>query len=66
MKSFYAILSSGLHFTCRLLLSLVDDHHKSVREESLSSNLQIAYEVSLKEYHNWVIQKFFTACVRHN
>ena len=23
----------------------------------------MAYEISLKEYHNWMVQKFFSACV---
>jgi len=57
-------LKRGLHFTCLLLLSIIEDHEKKVTYDSLAPNYQYAYEISLKSHHNWVVQKFFTVCVR--
>ncbi|OXA38110.1 glycolipid transfer protein [Folsomia candida] len=52
-------LKRGLHFICLFLHALVMDHQRKVTSESLLDNMRVSYELSLKPYHNWMLQKLF-------
>lgn len=56
----------GLHFVYLLLDDLVHSYEQKIGEKELVVVCQDAYEISLKNYHNWMIQKLAVACVSVN
>lgn len=49
----------GLHFVYLFLQSLVLDHENSVSNENLLENVRTSYDLALRPYHNWGLQKLF-------
>jgi len=57
-------LKRVLHFIYLFLRRLVIDHERNERGESLLENMRVSYELSLKPYHNWMLQKLFMILCR--
>ncbi|XP_056384845.1 glycolipid transfer protein isoform X2 [Hyla sarda] len=56
-------LKRGLRFIQRLLQSMADGERDEQNPNLMKVNVTKAYEISLKKYHGWVVQKLFQAAL---
>ncbi|XP_030075048.1 glycolipid transfer protein [Microcaecilia unicolor] len=56
-------LKRGLKFIQVLLQSIADGERDEQNPNSIKVNATKAYEIALKKYHGWMVQKLFSAAV---
>ncbi|XP_078277386.1 glycolipid transfer protein [Rhinoraja longicauda] len=56
-------LKRGLKFIQVMLLSIADGERDEANPSLIRVNATKAYELALKKYHGWMVQKVFTAAV---